>query len=282
MEFGLLPTDRVLVLGATGWFGQTLLSMLDPSQVVLLVSSSTRDRYVAWDAALVRGFKPTVVANFAFLTRERVESDGEEQFTSVNAQLTEQFLLAAALPSVRAALTVSSGAAVSEPLSPYGRMKLAEESAALELVTPDRAVVVGRAYSVSGGYVRRPHDYAFSNLILQAAKGQVQVVADRPVLRRYVSVDDFLTVCLGRAVSGWSGVIDSGGELVEMGNLAERIVRVVNPSASVTRASQSSSKPSVYASDDGTWRAACTALGFLPADLESQIRATAVGLGCLQ
>lgn len=274
--------DRVLVLGASGWFGQTFLDLLPEGADVLAVASSARERFVAWDDDAVRAFAPTVVANFAFLTRERVASDGEARFRETNAELTRQFLLAAELPSVRAALTVSSGAAVTEPDMPYGEMKAAEEASALALASPSHAIVVARAYSVSGAHVRRPKDYAFSDLILQAASGAVTITADRPVFRRYVSVDDFLYVGMTRALSGWSGVIDSGGELVEMGELAQRVVDIVNPAAPISRVALTSDEPSVYASDGATWQQACAALDFTPAPLDAQIRATAAGLGVIR
>lgn len=268
----LRQTDRVLVLGASGWFGQTFLDLLPETATTLAVASSDRGRFVSWDEKNVREFAPTVVANFAFLTRERIATDGEECFRAVNAELTRRFLWAAELPSVRGALTVSSGAAVTEPDRPYGEMKLAEERAANELASTSRAVVVARAYSVSGAHVRRPRDYAFSDLIVQARSGVVRVNADRPVMRRYVSASDFLGVCSQLMLAGQSDVVDSGGELIEMGDLARRVVQAVRPDAVIERPPLVSDEPSTYASDNTTWVAACEQLRHMPMDLDAQIR----------
>lgn len=270
--------DRVLVLGAGGWFGQTMLDLMPPSVPVLAIARSARGKFAVWETNEVAAFAPTAVVNFAFLTRERVDIDGEAAFRLVNEELTRRFLWASQLPSVRTVLTTSSGAAVTEPQSPYGELKRAEEKFAMDLVTASRAVVVARVYSVSGAYVRRPHDYAFSDFILQAQEGSVHVLADRPVFRRFVGVDDVLTVTMGLGLRGWSGLIETGGELIELGRLAQRIISIVNPSAKLSRSAQTSDQPSVYASDNVSWSQACADMGHRPAGLDAQIRNTASGL----
>jgi nucleoside-diphosphate-sugar epimerase len=271
--------DRVLVLGASGWFGRTFLRILDPQIPVMACASAIRDHYVTWDDDQVQNFNPTVVANFAFLTRDRISEVGIQRFIEVNSSLTKNFIKAAQLPSVKAALTVSSGAAVAFPLdmatNPYGVLKKREEDAAMDLVTERRSVVVARAWSVSGPDVRTPRKYAFSDLVLQAKSGAIQVNASQPVLRRYVGVDDFLEVSMARLLSGWSGTIDSGGELVEIGELAERVRSIVNPQASISRVEQTSTEPSIYASDDISWRESYGEVGINTSDIDEQIRAVA-------
>lgn len=280
----LRSDDRVLVLGAGGWFGSTSLAMLDgvvPQSRVLALASEPRDQLVAgvpwrlqtWDAALAGSFAPTVVLNFAFLTRGFAATLPAEQYRATNARLTARFLEAARLPTVRTALTVSSGAAVTEPEHAYGRMKLAEEAEALALVTPGRSVVVARAYSVSGPFARHPREYAFSSFVEQAMHGRIAVMADRPTFRRYCDVGQYLAVSIRRALDGWSGVIESGGELVEMGELAQLVADACPHPVAVTRAEQVSEAPSVYASDDSDWREHCAALALEPATLAAQVTA---------
>ena len=278
MLAGLQPTDRIAVLGARGWFGQTLLGLLPADIPTLLTASSTDALHQEWSWEQVREFAPTVVANFAFLTRERIASEGVEEFTAVNTRLIDQFERTGSLPSVRAVLTVSSGAAVTEPDKPYGALKLVEERVANELASPDRSSVVLRAYSVSGPFVRRPREYAFSDFIMQAHSGRVAIAADELVFRRYVSVFDALTVAGRSALSGWSGTVDTGGELVEMGELAQRVVSIVDPTAVIERPDVDTNRMQTYASDDVSWTQACERLGYVPMDLDEQIRVTARGL----
>ena len=279
MDLGLRSDDRVLILGSSGWFGREFQTLLDrvscPAQVMSVPGPSSAQ---AVDLDSLRRFNPTSVVNFAFLTRERVDREGEQAFRRINTELTDRFLLFADSPTVRLALTVSSGAAVTEPHHPYGELKAAEESAALALVNPSRVVVVLRTYSVSGAHVRRPHEYAFSDLILQAKSGRVHVTAHRPVLRRYVSIQDALAVSITLGATGTSGIVETGGELIEMGELAERIISVVNPAAEITRAEMTSDEPSSYCSNNRSWDEWVSRSGVSPLDLDEQIAVVAQGL----
>ena len=223
----------------------------------------------------LRSFSPTIVLNFAFLTRERVQVEGPTAFRSTNEQLTARFLRIAQLPTVRAAVTVSSGAAITEPESLYGMMKKDEESRALHIVSDRRAMVILRAYSVSGGYVRRPRDYAFSDFIMQAREGSIHVNAGTLVRRRYCAVRDALTVSLRAVTSGASGVIESGGDLVEVGELADQVAAVVNPSAGIDRPHVDTSRSQNYYSDNSSWKTWTREFAVTPIDLETQIRETA-------
>lgn len=271
----LRPDDRLLILGGSGWFGHTLHTLIGDTVTTHATASNQRPGYHTWDASRIAAFAPTIVANFAFLTRERLHTEGTARFIHTNQKLTAQFLHAASQPNVRLALTVSSGAAITEPEHPYGRLKLHEEHQALQLQTPTRNIVIARAYSVTGPHVRRPHDYAFSDFILQARTGTIHIRATTPVYRRYVSVADYLTVCLALGLDGWTGTIESGGDLHEIGDLAHHIAHIVNPEATITRAHQTSTTPSTYASDNQTWTHACRVLDYQPEDLNQQIRNTA-------
>ena len=279
MELTFGANDRVLLLGASGWFGRTFHAMLPKGVPVLPVAGTRRGEYEAWDLALVRDFNPTIVVNFAFLTSDREQIVGMERFVYTNETLTSRLLQAAELPRVRAVMTASSGAATALPLSmesnPYGVLKLREENALMSVASHRRNVVVARAWSVSGPYVRDPNRYAFSQFIVQAWRGRVLVEASCPVIRRYVAADDYLSVCAYHLTQGWTGDIDSGGEKIEMGSLAERIVSIVNPSATVIRSAWTSDVPSEYASDDITWRAACRRIGFEAANIDEQVRRSA-------
>jgi nucleoside-diphosphate-sugar epimerase len=271
------PNERFLVLGASGWFGRTMLSLLPEGAHVLADAGSHGEQLSERE---IKTFSPTVVLNFAFLTRERVVEVGAETFRTTNMNLINRFVFALDQPEVRLGLTVSSGAVLADDaedpeLNPYGFLKALEERLALEHVTSERAIVVPRAFSVSGSLVRRPHAYAFSDFIVQARSGSIRISARQPVFRRYVSVTDLLSVALLRANQGWSGVLDSGGELVEMGELAEMVIAETNPEASIFREPLLSDVPEIYASDGVSWDQACQACAYTPLTLTEQIREVA-------
>jgi len=288
--------DRVLVIGASGWFGRTTCALLDElPNAQMLISSRAKDidvggataHCVVWDWDTVRSFEPTVVIDCAFLTRDLLGSMSLNEYVERNSLLTENLLATASLRSVSRIVTISSGAAVhptdallgSVEENPYGWLKRhAEESLASVTAARGVSIVVARAWSVSGAFVQKPKSYAFSDMILQAIDGAVHIRTTRPVYRRYTSVEDLLAVALANTNTPGFRVIDSGGPLVEMQELAETIVSVVNPQATITRTPATNGKPDLYYAPAESWDAACAAVTLLPATLDQQVATALVGL----
>lgn len=283
--------DRVLVLGAGGWFGRTTLDLLGPlSAEVLAIASSDRLIHVGtrqwrlqrWHEPDVARFDATVVIDCAFLTRDRIASMPLSDYVETNRELTRRMITASVGANVRLALTISSGAAVfptdaiKSPLedNPYGYLKREAELQVYEVATSTRSVVIPRAWSVSGAHIQHPGNYALADMILQARRGAINVTASTNVFRRYVLADELLTVSLA---STGSGVIDSGGDLVEMGELAEAVRAVVQPDAVIFRPDISGDGPAYY-SDNESWNRAVSATSLSPTSLAGQIRITARGL----
>lgn len=280
--------ERVLVLGATGWFGSTMLALLeDHPATVLAVASRSRDHRVghrawpvyAYDREQIVGFAPTLVLDFAYLTRGYELELGGEEYARRLAGLAEQLEDVARLPSVRGVLTVSSGAALAVPedptvpVGPYGEGKRGIEALAASLADPARSVLVARAYSLSGALVGDPRAYAFSDLVVQARTGQIEVRAPGAVWRRYCGVDDYLAVCVADLMAGRSGTVDSGGPLVELRDLAEQIADQYPGARPSVGYQVPVGEPLTYASDDQAWSQACARHGYAPAALDEQIRA---------
>lgn len=276
----LRPDDRILITGSSGWFGRTLTDMIKRHPQVLPIGSPREPKAIQWRDDIVRQFAPTVVANFAFNTRDRLQGMRRAEFIEENRELTRRLIFALGLDGVRIGLTISSGASLSPDAEAgdasaeiYGYLKAQEEDAALSMASTHLNVVVARVYSVSGPFVRRVHEYAFSDFVAQAIRGTVTIRSSQPVFRRYVAVRDLLSISLGSGAAGWSGVIESGGDLVEMQELAEAITAVVNPKATIIRGELERDEPSVYASDNRTWIEACDRTGVLPQTLHQQVRA---------
>lgn len=285
--------ERIVVLGATGWFGSTMLALLErhPATVLPVASRARAHRVgertwsvAAYDVQHVVEFAPTVVLDFAYLTRGHESALGTAEYAHRLDELARRLDRIARLPSVRAVLTISSGAAIAVPEGPtlpvgvYGEGKRAVEALAAGLVEPARSVVVARTYSVSGTLVGQPHAYAFSDFVLQARAGEIAVQAPTEVWRRYCGVDDYLAVCVAELMAGRSGTVDSGGPLVEVRELASRVADLYpGPRPQVTAAAASGSALT-YASDDSTWSAACAHHSYRPASLDDQIRAVQAAL----
>lgn len=290
-----LGSDRILITGASGWLGRTALDLVAPLGLPTLALAS-RPRMIrvagrdidcaVWEDRLVAEFAPTVIVDCAFLTRDRVSDMPLADYIAANRTLTERLLSATALPGVRLALTVSSGAAVyptdalAGPIeaNPYGYLKReAEES--LRRVAGDcgAAVVVARAWSISGAHVQKPQGYALGSMILAASQGRIHVTAKGRVYRRYVLAEELLALGIAEGSVG-STTIDTGGELVEMGELARRVAAVVRKDAVITRDECDGREPDRYHSDGFDWGQRCRAWDLASADLDHQIASTAMGV----
>lgn len=285
----------MLVTGAGGWFGTTLTAMLDAGeQPAMFVTQRPRQisfgtgtvEAVAWSRRAIEEFAPTVVIDCAFILRDHIDAMPLDAYVHANTVLTSRLLQLAAMSSVHTVVSVSSGAAV-HPVdaitvdvdaNPYAYLKRQAELAVERIgETLGVRTLIARPWSVTGGLVTRPERYAFSNLILQIRTGTVSVDAPHEVRRRFVGVDDFFAVCLATAMRG-SGVIDSGGEQIELGALAHRMATLLGATVNVRRAALSGAPADDYYSTGESWIAACAALGFTPSTLDEQISAVDAAL----
>lgn len=290
-----LGSDRILVTGASGWLGRTALDLLAPLGLPTLALAS-RPRIIrvgegeiecrVWDDREVAAFAPTVVLDCAFLTRDRVDDMPLGEYVAANRALTDRLVYATRLPDVRLALTVSSGAAVyphgapEGPVeaNPYGYLKREAEHRLTQAAAAGGAVpVVVRAWSISGAHVQKPQGYALGSMIQAADAGAIRIMARRPVFRRYILADELLAIGIAEGGVG-PATIDSGGELVEMAELAARVAAVVNPEAVITRDEVDPRNPDRYHSDGQDWEQRCVRWDFASVSLDRQIEITARGV----
>lgn len=294
--------DRILITGAGGWFGQTTLALLvagcgaDVLGRVLATGSSARTvRRSGYDVQVetptkeqIVAFEPTAVINCAFPTRDKVAVLGWDEYVATATRLTAQWLELLNLPSVRAAVTFSSGAALRlggevgewDALgNPYGYLKRVEEDLTLQV---GRRLGVGvtvlRTWSVSGAFVGQPGVYAFSDLINQARAGQIEVRAEHEVWRRYCGIDDAIAVAWSLASAGGQQLVSTGGTLVEVGELASRIAEIVGGRCPVERPTPLRGSPDEYFDRANGFADAAATTRFTPAGLDEQIRAVARAL----
>jgi len=282
---------RVLVLGAGGWFGKTALSLIaGHTESLRLIGSYERAIVVngtpfhieKWSEKEVAKFRPEVVLDFAYLTRGFLADYGYSEYVRINRELSQRILSLTSLESVERILTVSSGAAVgarNQPSSygesdPYGALKDQFERELLQQVQ-QRSVTafIARAWSVSGGFVGRPMNYALSSFALQAmAAKRIEIDADSLVYRRYCAIEDFLAISLANLMEGVTGELDSGGPLLEIAELAVEVAAQVKGTEIVEKVPNRRKKEAKrYCSDNVGWEAQVEARSYLPASLSNQI-----------
>jgi hypothetical protein len=114
-------------------------------------------------------------------------------------------------------------------------------------------------------------------MILAADAGTIRIMARRTVFRRYVLAEELLALGIAEGVVG-PATIDSGGELVEMGELAVRVAAVVRPDTVISRDEVDPRDPDRYHSDGHDWEQRCRRWDLASAPLDRQIEITARGV----
>ena len=287
----LSPTDKVLIFGSTGWLGQTMHRLLDSSGVpTLLVGSRGREVPTPYGSQFVRAlnwaeiadFEPTIVCDFAFLTREHLDTMPLEVYEARNRALIEVGLRALSLETVSTGLAASSGAALrpSQALTlrygydPYSVLKQETENRYLESAENlGKQLCVVRPYSVSGNLVTKPRGFAISDFIFQALSTKtIKIESHRPIHRRYCDLDDLLACAITAARESPSPrILDSGGDLVDLEQLARIVVSEIDESVRVTCSTDYTLEPDAYYSDNTSWNEICRSSEFSPLSLNDQV-----------
>ena len=270
----LRSDDRVLVTGAGGWFGRTAIAMTREAGLNLLATGS-KSQNIEIDGQvqevktqsveIISAFKPTVVIDTAFATREMLLVLGYKTYVETNQKLISQSLAIAGLPSVRKYIGFSSGvtmhlagqASFSMKENPYAAQKRIYENSLVDLAhSHEIDVSIARVWSVTGGYVTKgAAAFAFTDLIAQAKLGLIDVKAKHLVYRRYCAIEDVLALCILPRSSGSNIILDTGGDLIEIGELAKMVVECINPNAEILREVYPGLPSDDYHSDSKDWDA---------------------------
>jgi nucleoside-diphosphate-sugar epimerase len=194
----------------------------------------------------------TGIFHLAFLTRDYVQKLGLKEYVAKNSEILLN--LESALSQIERQWTigVSSGAVYDFPsrefatdieLNPYGVLKLREEQILDKSAQSTRSVsIVGRLWGCTGRTMPIERKYAISDFIYQGmTSSTIRVNTAHEVWRRYINSQDFLRILHQMAISGESQTVDSGGPVIEIGELASKIAEKLN--VSVERSPRQSALP---------------------------------------
>lgn len=301
----LLDDCRIVIVGARGWIGQTLLNLLDEAlsaqsfasrvvcfgsgdaEIVLESGMVVKQRALATLSDL--DSRPTLLFHFAFLTKDKVSGMPEADYVAANKALTEQIHDALDRIGVTRLFVASSGAAAfaddpdaAADLRLYGRLKYEDEVLfarwANERADQGIRVAIGRIYSVSGPFMNKHGTYALASFILDAlAARPVQVKAPMPVLRSYVAVRELLSFVIAELLGPISGPtvvhFETGGEALELGDVADCVAKTLHSTApSRTIQHQGENR---YVGDHAAWQDLLDRHAIVHMPLDEQIRETA-------
>lgn len=296
--------DRFIVTGAGGWFGRATLELLDEA-----LGDSLSDRVAAFAASgrsyrlrsgrelalaplsslrhLPPGDRPTHLAHYAFLTREKVAGMPAERYVAANREITRLTTEAALRLGVSGAFTTSSGAIydgirereLALAGNPYGALKLEEEEAFSGLSADGVRTAICRVFNVSGPFINK--DYALGSFLGAALRGEdIRIAARTRVVRSYVHVRDIVaagfSIMLGLAEPPARPFDTAGAEVVEVGDLARRIRAVLDlPQLGISRDPMIEAPEHRYVGDGARLEALARRTGIPLAPLDEQIRDTA-------
>jgi nucleoside-diphosphate-sugar epimerase len=290
---------RVVVTGCSGWLGRATLELLRnclgeafDRRVAGFGSSRRRIELANGETFEQRPLaelsqldpRPTLLLHFAFLTKDRAEQMDEPAYRAANAAISRTVLDALGPIGVEAAFVASSGAAASTDnpdASPamrlYGSLKRADEDAfAAWARQSKRRVAIGRIHNLSGPHINKLESYALASFIVDAlGGGPIRVLAPHGVVRGYVAIRELMSLAFALLLDTNPGVIrfDSGGEPVELGELAEVVARRF-PECRIERPPRIDGSDR-YVGDDRGYRALLTAAGIKPVPLARQVLETA-------
>lgn len=276
--------QRVLILGASGWFGQTAVYLLRGfSGQALLVGSRARlvrspgsDFLVnSWDSKEVEEFEPDLVLDFSYLLPDWAIKMGEDRYLQSIREFESRLEWLLLLPSLRGLLTISSGAALEKNPEAYGASKRRLEQMMQEAASRVQSnIAVMRVWSVSGGFVVSPLKYALSGFVQNGLSSrEIHVDSEIPVFRRYCAVEEVLATGLNSLSLRKFALIESGGPKVELRDLAALVCRILGGRVTVQapQVSEFEGPQREYCSDNYSWTSETRALGLSTLDLEHQV-----------
>ena len=245
-------TSKVLVTGATGWLGrETVARVLEgkfegiTQSDLLLASSNGRD--LELDSL---GVYPTValenlshrestnslegLVHLAFITKDKTTQYSFSEYVAKNIELISAACEIIERDKPKWVVVVSSGAIIDRATleiennvvrNPYGFCKRIEEALIAESARKVGAnIVIGRLWGGTGLYMPVKRAYAISDFIESAKEsGAIRINSGGDVMRRYCDAGDFMEVLVRSAIQGDTTTLDSGGSIIEVGELAKLI-----------------------------------------------------------
>ena len=256
-------SSEIFVSGASGWLGKELISLINQKRLIdfstndlRLFSSNGRSIKLSNSKEYLTSsfevnqfeIEPKNLEGFihlAFLTRDKLKTLNFNDFIRINLELISKACQIIERNKPKWIVVVSSGAILDRESgeiesdvekNPYGFCKRIEE-----LLLADAAkrvganIVIGRLWGASGEQMPPNLEYALSDFIESARlKNEIQIKSGGEVFRRYVDAGEFMEVLVKLAISGESRLLDSGGVVIEIGELSQ-LVAGHFPGTSVSR-----------------------------------------------
>lgn len=270
---------RIVITGATGWLGRATLDLLrdclgtDFQSRVRCFGSQGRiielgggESVEQQPLAELRSLasRPTFVLHFAFLTKDRAEAMPEAEYRFAIGRISATVLDALDAIGADGVFVASSGAAAfaddaaaSAAMRLYGELKREDEkSFAAWAERNGKTAAIARIFNLSGPHINKLGSYALACFILDALSGgPIRVKAPHEVRRGYVAVRELMSLAFSMLLEGRGGAatFDTGGEPMEMGEIAQAVARGLGGCA-VERLERNGAPADAYLGDDDAYQ----------------------------
>jgi nucleoside-diphosphate-sugar epimerase len=240
----LAKYDQIVIYGAKGWVGRSAVELLtgDEEEIskhqVLLIGSKTEtsnqanlpfDIYSSSDASSLVGEK-ILFLNAAYLRREKLDGMATSDYEKMNDEIMEFGLNLIKSGRIKNFINLSSGAASQGNIEnielvsdPYAKCKIKDEVALYSICDKSQTQFINcRIYAMSGTHINEFNHLALTSFIGQALKEPYVIRVKSPTTRRtYIDSIDLVNVLFHLSLTDKNYRIDSGGDLVTLGDLAK-------------------------------------------------------------
>jgi nucleoside-diphosphate-sugar epimerase len=287
---------KILITGATGWLGQASLQAIKKvmpevnSEDLYLYASRERTHVVpSFGKIQVHGLKSNIFLpknidlfiGLALKTRDYSFKIGEKEYLKSNMEIVARNLELVNATNPRDIILISSGVVSNylegkQALDPYTEIKLLEEKLFNEYAKQNNSrLIILRLWGATGELMTEPLKYAIGNLIFQAETSNKIIINSRnEVFRKYSDATQIFEVLLHALELNYSGTLNSGGTVVEIGLLAELIAKLYGKPIEIVRTLEKGISPDDYVPTDSKFNDLASKVGIDLLSLEDQIRLT--------
>jgi nucleoside-diphosphate-sugar epimerase len=291
-------TGKIVVTGAQGWMAREFLEAqfskgtLDASKLKLLGRSDLKLKLSNGLQLQQYNFltdlsdiKVEGIVHLAFLTMGKLSGMPITQFQEENNIITNSIKKLVQEKAPQWLMLVSSGAAaianfghISTPIDVYGTCKIQEEDILRGICAKSGTnFACGRLWGALGKFMPINRFYAASDFIYTAlTENEISIQNPNLVYRRYVDAGEFMSLLYEVAKSGRPIEFNSGGHLLELTDLANKI-KFFLKDIKITKPEGSNILEKGYLPPDESYKELANQFEFSLSDLNSLILKTISG-----